>query len=334
MRTRLLRCLQFGWLLLPSVGLTGAETPSLAEVLGLVREHLVGVSAAEVDQAALKGLLDQLSPRVQFVDEEPVNPSAAAEAERLGAVGRPGQRFGYLQLKALENGAATAIHDRLTGWAEGTPVEGLILDLRFAGGSDFAEVVRVASEFLAEPVPLLDWGEGVREAVPVDAGFRGPLLVLINAGTTGAAEALAAVLQRTERALTIGASTAGLAVVYGAYPLSSGGRLRIATGLVKLGDGSSFPATGVPADLKIEVPAGIEKANMAAFARTLAETAVADAGKATEPGRSGGEGESADGPPRAKPPGPSSAMTPSDPCLARGLDLLTGLAVVRHREAP
>lgn len=328
MRTRILSLLPAGLLLVAVSGQTSSDTPPFDQVLGLVRAHLAGVAPGEIDRAATQGLLDQLAPRVQLVEATATAAEAGESVALLGATGRIGQRFGYVHVREVAAGTAAAIRAERARWTGPSPLEGLILDLRFAAGTDYAEVVRVASDFLAQPQPLLDWGQGMQAAAPGSDGFRAPLLVLINEETRGAAEALAAVLRQTERALTIGRHSAGLAFVYETYPLGSGQGLRIATGLVHLGDGRAMPSSGVTADLEVPGTAAQERAHLAGFAKALAE---AGAAHEEQPDSTGAEA-SPNGASRTDRAVARAMVLPVDPCLARALDLLTGLAVVEHRD--
>ncbi len=51
-----------------------ADAPPLDEVLGLLRSHLAGVTEAELNAAAVQGLVDRLRPRVFLLTNPP--PSA------------------------------------------------------------------------------------------------------------------------------------------------------------------------------------------------------------------------------------------------------------------
>src|SRR5207237_1979859 len=63
-----------------------------------------------------------------------------------------------------------------------------------------------------------------------DPVFQGTIMVLIDGETSGPAEAMAAVLKTHGQALLIGQPSAGRAVEYSDFSLSSGKILRIAVG--------------------------------------------------------------------------------------------------------
>jgi carboxyl-terminal processing protease len=179
-----------------------------------------------------------------------------------------------------------------------------------------------------------------------------PVVVLVNHETAGAAEALAALLRETGAGLILGGRTAGRAMVTRDFPLSSGGRLRIAIAPVTLGGGGALPAEGVKPDIGVAVSPEDERAYYENAFVVLPKTntlAGARPPSANPPGgtnqisrrvrlneaelvREHQEGmdrdPDTDSPPRA--PEPVKPLV-TDPALARALDLVKGLALVRRR---
>jgi len=113
-------------------------------------------------------------------------------------------------------------------------VYGAILDLRSnATPEDFAGAAQVLNFFVPADNSFFRYlpqkGDGVFQLpMPIpDREFRGPLIVLINGQTTGAAEALAATL-KADGALLIGRPTGGTTSFFEAETLSSSRILRFA----------------------------------------------------------------------------------------------------------
>ena len=77
------------------------------------------------------------------------------------------------------------------------------------------------------------------------AGAAVPVAVLVNSKTTGAAEALAALLRRSNVGLLIGSDTAGGLSQFREFPLSNGQRLRVATGPLLFGEGEVLAGAAV-----------------------------------------------------------------------------------------
>ena len=161
------------------------------------------------------------------------------------------------------------------------------------------------------------------------------------------AEALAAVLRQTGAGLVLGSQTAGQAMMGEEYPLKNGQRLRVASTPIRLGDGSTVDGRGVQPDIAVEVSPQDEQVYYAdAFKelRTNAWTVVTVSngttvttnrvrrGRLNEAElvrvRRGGGNLEADASPIRE--SDSERQVVRDPALARALDVLKGLSVVRQ----
>ena len=134
-----------------------AEFPPLDEVAKLVREHLTGVTAEQLQAASAEDLLARLGERARLLEdyEEPAgNEPTVAAAEVLE------EHFAYLRLAEVGRDAVTNVLQRLTELRAAGTVTGAVLDLRFAGGRDFVVAARLAGVFLPPSTPLFDWGDG------------------------------------------------------------------------------------------------------------------------------------------------------------------------------
>jgi hypothetical protein len=172
--------------------------------------------------------------------------------------------------------------------------------------------------------------------------------ILVNRDTAGAAEALAAVLREAGAGLILGGKTAGGAMVGREFPLKNGQKVRIATSPVKLGDGSALSAQGLTPDIEVAVRAEDERAYRddayALWPRTNATGVLAaSAGEATNRPtrrpriseadlvreRREGTNLNTDDFTAVRDREPEKPLI-RDPALARAVDLLKGLAVVRR----
>jgi C-terminal processing protease CtpA/Prc len=223
------------------------------------------------------------------------------------------------------------------------------LDLRYAGGDDYAAAAAAADLFVKKEQPLLNWGSGMVRSKEKSDAIGLPVAVLVNRQTAGAAEALAAALRETGAGLILGSGTAGQAMVTQEFPLKNGERLRIATAPVQLGDGSALSERGLKPDIVVEVSPEDERAYYKdAFKATEKTNLLASAdGSPIGPGsgtnhvarhprfneaelvRERREGLSESDLTALKSPEPEKPMV-RDPALARALDLLRGLALVRQ----
>jgi C-terminal processing protease CtpA/Prc len=177
-----------------------------------------------------------------------------------------------------------------------------------------------------------------------------PVAILINSQTTGAAEALAAVLRDTSVGLLIGSTTAGQASVFKEFSLANGEKLRIATSQIKLGSNKVL-GQGLKPDIEVQASLADEKAYLEDAYRVLhkpemtatnrSETNLVNGASTNQIRRRFNEAElvrqqregveSEQSELAGKPfRGDPSQPLITDPALARAVDLLKGLAVVQQ----
>jgi hypothetical protein len=318
------------------------ELPPLDEVAGLLRTHLPGVTAEQLQAGAVESLLGRLSNRVRLLEdyEEPGLETSAVAATRLFE-----ERFAYLRRGEVARDAGTRTLERLTelrtGRLEGS---GVVLDLRFAGGRDFSVAAQLAGLFLPASTPLFDAGDGILMSPLATNRFEGPLAVLVNARTHGAAEAVAKALQLQGAALLVGEATAGDAAVVQDPPLTTGQRLRLTVSRLKFANGQSVPLSGVEPDLRLSLVANAERAYprdpfTVAISRTNSPTATNSITATVRVRRRVNEAESVRDrtgtnhiarPPET--PAPAASVI-RDLVLARGLDFLKGRILLSAQAA-
>ena len=324
------------------------EGADFKEVYDLIRAHLAGMSEGQLNQAAVGALVSGLAPKVSLVAKAAAPGAAGETALVLKSSVFDGDIL-YVRVGRVGDGLAKAISAACSKSGTTNKLKGAALDLRYAGGDDYAAAAAAADLFVKKEQPLLNWGNGmVRSKEKTDA-IALPVAVLVNRQTAGAAEALAAAMRETGAGLVLGSKTAGQAMVAQEFPLKNGDRLRIATAPVQLGDGSALSEQGVKPDIVVAVSPEDERAYYAdAFKvtdRTNLQASVG--GPATGPGngtnrvvrrprfneaelvRERREGVSEADLTALRAPEPEKPMV-RDPALARALDLLRGLALVRQ----
>jgi hypothetical protein len=324
-----------------------AQTPDLPhfqELLRLLRTNLPGVTDDDLNRAAARGLLEGFGPRVQLVTN-----AAALTAANEPLVSRSAvyeRSFGYVRLSRVAAGLADEFGAALTQLRTAQKLKGLVLDLRFADGEDYAAAAGLADRFLTKEQPLLQWGESSARSTAKAEAVQLPLAVLVNGETRGAAEALAEVLRTSRVALLVGRPTAGQAFTFREFTLDDGARLRIAGASIQVGDDLVLTNRVTP-DLAVEVPAEQERVHFAdpfkvlTVASTTAETAPLGLSARTNRGprprlneaelvRRRREQLSLDDPsaPPARPDSVREEKVLQDAVLVRALDLLKGIAVV------
>jgi carboxyl-terminal processing protease len=135
--------------------------------------------------------------------------------------------------------------------------ESLVLDLRQAAFGDAEQGIALAQLFVESGVLARRDGRKVPEQVwnaePQRVAWRGPLAVLIDAGTSGPGEVAAAALSG-ERAELVGRHTFGRAGVQKALPLPEGA-LVLTVAKYHKADGTPIHGQGLAPDVPVRRPA-------------------------------------------------------------------------------
>lgn len=327
-----------------------AQAPNPTEVYELLRTNLPGVTDAQLQVAAVEGLVKELAPRVWLAGAGRTSGDAANPGPALlKAEVLPGPAL-YLRVGRVGAGLPAEVESAFDELAATNQFKGVVVDLRYAGGTDYAAAGAAADLVVPKEQLLLDWGAGqARSTAKSDTPPDLPIVVLVNQQTESAAEALAGVLRDAGVAIVIGTNTAGRAMMTEEFPLSNGQRLCIARKGIKLGSGEELSSAGVRPDILVKVAPADEKAWWADPFRDLAAPSGAVGSAGAVPGPAG-----TNRPPRrrineadlvrARREGTNlSAITGSlveddtaivrDPALARALDLLKALAVVKEWKA-
>ncbi|MBI3875983.1 MAG: hypothetical protein HY300_08500 [Verrucomicrobia bacterium] len=315
-----------------------AKPANFQEVLSLVRSNLAGMNAAELDSLALDGLLEKLKGRVALASD-------SADADAPGSLTRTNtfdDAFAYWRVSRVGPGVAGQFKESLDKLSGEKKLKGLVLDLRFAKGSDYAAATAVADLFVTAAKPQIEVGGKTFSSTAKDKAVVLPVAVLVNRQTSGAAEALAALVRLNRIGLLIGGATAGEASQFKEFPLSNGQRLRVSTGVIRLADSSPLLPTGVQPDIAVNVSLADEKLFIEDAFRDLkaaspsASTSVNSTNGARKRlneaelvrRRREGLSEDEDAPDSRVRMSEQARPLVRDPALARALDLLKGLAVV------
>jgi hypothetical protein len=201
----------------------------------------------------------------------------------------------------------------------------------------------------------LKWGDQTGKSKANPGAIKLPLVVLVNRQTSGAAEALAGALSISQAALIVGNRTAGQAMAFADFPLSSGQHLKIARSRVELGNGKTIGSEGLAPDLLVEAdeknerswlddpyriinrpgsPAGPQPFLTSVTNRFGRRLNGAEVGRRHR--EEVEQEEHPDAPPTnapARPSGPAPEdRVVQDPALVRGLDFLKGITATKFRD--
>jgi Peptidase family S41 len=347
----------FALLLLPAIHVRADVTnaaPDFHEVYDLIRTHLAGQTDDELNQAAVRGLLEQLHARVSLVDSPAAAPASPEDTALVQSTIFDGP-IARLRIARVTDGLSDKLSAACKSLLASNQLKGIVLDLRFARGHDYAAAVAAANLFISKEQPLLDWGNGfVNSKANADA-LTVPLIVLVNHQTADASEAFAAILREAAHAVILGSPTAGEATIGHDFPLKNGQFLRIATANIKLDNNESLSAAGVKPDIQIAVGPDDEKLYFADPYKNLTAATAPTAGSGPSDVLAGlqtnrimrthlteadliRERQQRPGMELEYEPGTedTEAEMPRvhDPVLARALDLVKGISVMDQPRSP
>jgi carboxyl-terminal processing protease len=277
--------------------------------------------------------------------------------------------IGYIRITSFseqtDSGLRTAIAAVKTA-AKGN-LTGLVLDLRNNPGGLLDQAIAVSDEFLDKGEIVSTRGrnpdDGQRwNAEGGDLLDGKPVIVLINGGSASASEIVAGALQDHHRAIVMGTKSFGKGSVQSIIPIPNHGAIRLTTARYYTPSGRSIQAKGIDPDIQVEV-AKIETVDdngkhEADLRGALANPDAEQKAREAEPGNAEPGPENQDAQPESKNEQPPANVQPgtnvdqdqkkphigservaiTDPerdyQLARALDLLQGLALVKNGGAP
>ncbi len=323
------------------------KVPDFEELYSLVRSNLTGITDAELNRAAVEGFLSKLESRVRLADSPDSKSSRTNGAATVtGSIYE--NSFGYIRVNSMSGDSDRAFLNTYEKLAT-NKLKGLVIDLRYAGGSEYSDATAIADLFLPSEQPLLDWGKGVRKSNAKSNAITLPVAIIVNAKTTGAAEALAGIMRQAEIGLLIGSTTSGQASIFKEFETKDGSRLLIATTPVKLGSGKALPHTGLAPDIPVDVADEEEHQYYVDAYKVLSKAPRLSTISTNDPSlsltnrrpirrlseaelvRMQRDGQSIDFDTAPLSREPVTGKTGiQDPALSRALDLLKGLAVVQQ----
>ncbi len=313
--------------------------PPFQEAYDQLQTNLPGVSKAELDKAALEGLVEKLRGRLQIPGLNSGSPSNVAAIVRSRVF--EGQ-FAYLRVGVVGPDLPARLSDTIRSLGTNAPVRGLVLDLRNASGSDYSAAAATADRFLAVEQALLQWPGGEARSSIKTNSIGIPVTALVNGATREAAEALAGLLRDCRIGLVLGSETAGRARAFKELKFSGGQSVFVADQPVKLGSGQLMDGPLSP-DILVTVSKESEaiwiddpyrRLGAVATARSRRRVNEADLVRMQREGAPMDDEvdlalPTAPGPiPKASEP---EKLVVQDPALARALDLLRAIQIVKPR---
>lgn len=154
---------------------------------------------------------------------------------------------------------------------KGSPLNGLVLDLRNNPGGVLRAAVEVSDAFLDGGLIVYTEGRVKNsqmrfEAEKGDILNGKPMVVLINEGSASASEIVSGALQDQKRGLIAGRTSFGKGSVQSLMPLNNGGAIKVTTARYFTPGGRSIQAEGIVPDIEID-RVKIEKLKASEFGR-------------------------------------------------------------------
>jgi carboxyl-terminal processing protease len=155
-------------------------------------------------------------------------------------------KIGVLRINSLDSGEAADARTRLQELLK-QGAQKIVLDLRSVAGGEIQEGVTVANLFIRDGQIAKTIGREQKvlksfEADPKVALFNGPVVVLIDSGTAGAAEVVASAFVEDKRGDVVGERSFGAGAEQELFTLRDGDGLLLTT--VKWASGSGKPFLG------------------------------------------------------------------------------------------
>ena len=170
--------------------------------------------------------------------------------------------MGYIKVTTLAEGKAAEVKQLLTEMTS-KGAQKILLDLRGSANGDIKEGVALANLFVGSGTLAKVIGKGGKDSQSFDADskkvvFNGPLAVIIDRSTAGAAEIVAAAVRDHKRGEVVGERTFGAGSEQQSFPLSDGGALLITTSKYAPSSGKPFMEEPVHPTVKVDRPTETE----------------------------------------------------------------------------
>jgi carboxyl-terminal processing protease len=176
-----------------------------------------------------------------------------------GAEGRmEAGQIGIVRVNSLDAGEAADVKARMQELAK-QGAQKFVLDLRGVAGGSLAEGVKVANFFIKDGVLAQTIGRGNKAlktmaSDPKEAFFDGPVSVLIDRGTAGAAEIIASAFIERKRGDVVGEKSFGAGAEQQLFTLRNGDGLLLTTVKWASSDGKPFIGAGITPSVEVKRP--------------------------------------------------------------------------------
>jgi carboxyl-terminal processing protease len=223
-----------------------APTRYMSAIEGM--RALRGAPGSKISLTVIRGNAND--PRVIELTREVIPPTDVTS--RIAAPG-----VGYVRVAAMGPGAATQVSSHVAELTKQGATT-LLVDVRRTSGGTLASGLDVARLFVASGTLAMREAQGVeRQVIPANPGggtITLPTTLLVDTGTSSAAELFAAALAGNKRADLIGEHTIGRAAEQELVKLPDGSGLWLTTTRYLQADGSPLHEAGLQPAVVVDQP--------------------------------------------------------------------------------
>lgn len=240
--------------------------------------------------------------------------------------------YGYIRITQFQADSGSQFAQALKDLekAYGSPLDGLVIDLRNNPGGILQAAVEASDALLDEG--LIVYTEGRIQSSRLRFNARAgallpdtPIVVLINGGSASASEIMAGALQDHGRAVIMGTQSFGKGSVQTVIPLDETHAIKMTTARYYTPDGRSIQAKGISPDIEVKPAELTEIENQSFF--TEADLSGHLEGEGESKGETRGQNPQG-GKKETKPP---ASPVDRDFQLRSALNLLKGLQILSQR---
>ncbi len=162
-------------------------------------------------------------------------------------------RIGYIRLVEFNSHAPEQMAAAIRSLTQ-QGVDGFVLDLRDNPGGLLSASIEISRQWLNQgPIVVTQTREGAAERVMANrtALTTAPLALLVNQRSASSSEILAGALRDNNRALVVGTTTFGKAVVQSLYGLSDGAGLVVTVAHYYTPNGTDLSSRGITPDVEV-----------------------------------------------------------------------------------
>ncbi len=209
--------------------------------LAIIQRLLEGAPGSELTVAVVrprKAEPDKLTLTRVIVPDQPVTETIYESGSILD-----------LRPEVLDKQHVNAVEAKLKAAEKGTDKK-VVLDLRNVSSGEMAEGVRLANFFLKSgTIATLEGQKVPKQTFTADAAktldATGPLVVLVNHGTAGAAELVAAAIEDNKRGDVVGEKTFGEGAQQKTFDLPDGGAVILSIAKYESPSGKAYEDEGI-----------------------------------------------------------------------------------------